>query len=104
RGLEVLQEAGVELDALVGSASDEGEVYRAGDLEPPPRLVVRTAGKAGGTAEPGGPYPAAPLPGPLVDAYGAGDSFAAGLTYALAQGWEQDAVLAFAARCGAAAL
>ncbi len=29
---------------------------------------------------------AAPLPGPRVDSYGAGDSFAAGLTYGLAAG------------------
>jgi ribokinase len=104
RALAVLREAGVELDALVGSGRDEGEVYRAGDLEPAPRLVVRTAGASGGVANPGGAFPAAPLPGPIVDAYGAGDSFAAGLTYALAQRWELQSVLAFAARCGAAAL
>ncbi|MGB2711191.1 MAG: PfkB family carbohydrate kinase, partial [Conexibacter sp.] len=45
--------------------------------------------------------PAAPLPGPPVDAYGCGDSFAAGLTYGLAAGIELDAALALGARCGA---
>jgi ribokinase len=40
----------------------------------------------------------------VVDAYGAGDSFAAGLTYALGAGLEGNDALAFAARCGAAAL
>src|ERR1035437_7982695 len=35
RSLEVLQEAGVELDAIVGSESDPGERYEPGDLDPP---------------------------------------------------------------------
>jgi ribokinase len=104
RVLETLREGAVELDALVGSARDPGESYRPGDLDPPPRLYVATAGADGGTADPGGPFPAAPLPAPLVDTYGAGDSFAAGLTYALAQGRPHDDALSFAARCGAAAI
>jgi ribokinase len=37
----------------------------------------------------------------VVDAYGAGDSFAAGLAYALGAGSEIDAALELAARCGA---
>jgi sugar/nucleoside kinase (ribokinase family) len=36
------------------------------------------------------------------DSYGCGDSFAAGLTYALADGMSAERALAFAARCGAA--
>jgi sugar/nucleoside kinase (ribokinase family) len=47
---------------------------------------VRTAGGAGGTYTIDGAryaYSAAPLPGPVVDAYGCGDAFAAGLTFAL---------------------
>jgi ribokinase len=39
-----------------------------------------------------------------VDAYGAGDCFAAGLAFALASGLERPAAIDFAARCGAAAL
>ena len=89
-GSRPLAASGVELDALVGSATDPGERYRRGDLEPPPRVVVRTAGGEGGTYErrdgSGGSYPAAPAPGPVVDTYGCGDSFAAGLTYALGAG------------------
>jgi ribokinase len=104
RAQPVLAEAGVQLDALVGSGPDEAERYAAGDIEPQPSLVVRTAGASGGTSVPGGTFPAAPLPGPKVDAYGAGDSFAAGLTYALAAGYERGEALAFASRCGAAAL
>ena len=104
RELTTLQRAGVELDALVGSGKDEGERYQPGELDPLPKLVVFTAGALGGWTQPGGPFNAAPLPGPVSDAYGAGDSFAAGLTYALAQGLGRDEALELASRCGAAAL
>ena len=67
-----------------------GEQYTPGDIEPPPRLVARTTGAGGGWVEaPDGTtteWNAAPLPGPPVDTYGAGDCFAAGLTYGLAEG------------------
>lgn len=108
RIVPLLRAAGVALDAIVGSANDPAERYVAGDIDPPPRLIVRTAGAAGGSHErPGGPrcdYVAAPLPGPVVDAYGCGDAFAAGLTFALAGGQPPDIAVRFAARCGAAAL
>jgi ribokinase len=105
RELPTLAEAGVELDALVASAHDPSERYRAGDLDPEPRLVVRTAGAAGGSVEPGGgTWAAAPVPNPIADTYGAGDSFAAGLTYALGAGLSLEDGLRLAARCGAEAL
>jgi ribokinase len=104
RELDVLVRGGVELDALIGSGEDEAERFRSGELDPPPRLVVTTSGALGGWARPGGPYTAAEPPGEVVDAYGAGDSFAAGLTYALGAGMESQEALAFAARCGAGAL
>jgi ribokinase len=108
RVLPVLAEAGVELDALVRSASDPSERYELGDLDPTPRLVVTTAGAEGGTwaAADGstGTYDPAPVPGPIADSYGAGDSFAAGLTYALAPGEDPEAALASAARAASEAL
>jgi ribokinase len=104
RSLETLRAAHVELDALVGSGRDAGERYEPGDLDPPPKLRVATLGGEGGVMEPGGPFPAAPLPGPIVDAYGAGDSFAAGVTYGLAAGMTPANAVALASRCGAAAL
>jgi ribokinase len=104
RELSTLRRARVELDALVASGKDEAEIYRPGDLDPEPRLVVTTAGALGGWAQPGGPFSAAPLPGPVVDAYGAGDCFAAGLSFGLAAGLEAPEALDFASRCGAAAL
>jgi ribokinase len=108
RMLDVLREAAAELDALVGSAADPGEAYRDGDLDPAPRLVVRTAGVDGGEYRIAGrapvPFTAEPLPGPVVDAYGCGDSFAAGLAFAIARGEEVPDAVRFAARCGAAVL
>ena len=104
RELPTLREAGVELDALVASASDPAERYEDGDLDPPPRLVAFTEGKHGGRLVPGGRWEAAPLPGPKADVYGAGDCFAAGLTFALAQGLEPPEAAAFAARRSAEAM
>jgi ribokinase len=104
RELPTLKKGGVELDAVVGSGEDEGERFHVGDLDPPPRLVIATAGPLGGWAQPGGPYRAVAPAEPVVDTYGAGDSFAAGLTFALAEGREHADALAFAAACGAEAL
>ena len=92
------------LDALIGSGNDEAERYRAGELDPAPELVVTTSGSLGGWSRPGGPFTAASPPGEIVDTYGAGDSFAAGLTFALASGLPAQEAVSFAARCGAAAL
>jgi ribokinase len=108
RGLEGLADARVELDALVSSARDRGERYEAGDLDPRPLLVVRTAGAAGGSwARSGGErgsWEATPVPGEVSDSYGCGDSFAAGLTFALGGGRGTVEALELAARCGAACL
>jgi ribokinase len=108
RGLETLVEAGAEVDVLVASGSDQGERYERGQLEPEPRLVVRTAGAAGGEWERAdgerGRYDATPLPRPPADSYGAGDSFAAGLTYSLGANMALEDSLRLAARCGAACM
>lgn len=106
RAINPLAKAGVQLDSLVASARDQGERYGPGDLNPPPLLVVRTDGVDGGSFEAAdgrtGRWAAAPLAGPPVDSYGAGDSFAAGLTYGLGEGRAPQEALALAARCGAA--
>jgi ribokinase len=108
RVLPLLQEAGVDLDALVGSAADPAERHEIGDLDPQPKLAVWTRGEQGGEyllrGEQLRRYPPAPLAGAIVDRYGAGDSFAAGLAFALAAGMDHDDAMGFAARCGAAAL
>ena len=105
RASGALTDAGVEIDVLVASAADPGEDVTALAMTPPPRLVVLTEGAAGGRWETAGGtsgrFEAVEPPGPPVDAFGCGDSFAAGLTYALGAGRDLDAALAFAARCGA---
>jgi ribokinase len=106
RGLETIAQAAVELDALLASGRDPGERYEPGALDPPPKLVVRTAGAAGGEYETRdgerGSWQATPLPGPVSDLYGAGDSFAAGVTYGLGAGLPVAEALELGARCGAA--
>ncbi|HEX2015559.1 MAG TPA: PfkB family carbohydrate kinase, partial [Solirubrobacteraceae bacterium] len=102
RALDVLVEGRVPIDVLVGSRLDPDEHYEPGMLDPPPAVVVGTEGQAGGawSAADGrrGRWTAAPLPGPRVDAYGCGDSFAAGLTFGLGTGLDLEPALALAAR------
>ena len=108
RGKEVLASAGVQLDVLVASGNDRDEQYVPGDIEPVPGLVVSTAGGEGGTLlKPDGTtsrWASAPLPGRVVDSYGAGDCFAAGLTFGLGDGRSIEDALALGARCGAACM
>ncbi len=104
RELDVLGRGQVQLDAIVGSGEDDAERYHAADLDPEPHLAVTTSGALGGWMQPGGPFTATPLPGPREDAYGCGDSFAAGLAYALGMGANPHDAVRFAARCGAAAM
>jgi ribokinase len=96
----MLHEAGVPIDLLVGSANDPREHYD-GSLDA--RLVVLTDGPRGGTAN-GERFEAVDPPGPVVDTYGAGDSFGAALAFALARGDALPDALRLAVRAGAAVL
>jgi ribokinase len=103
RILDKLRDAGVALDALVGSAADPGERYAAGDLVPEPALVVRTEGARGGSYALHGETHryeavAAEVRG---DSYGAGDSFAGALTLALGQRLPAREAIAAAAKLAA---
>lgn len=104
RELPTLRHAQEQIDVIVGSGEDSGERFDPGGLEPAPRYVVTTAGSLGGWVRPGGPFRAVSPPGPIQDAYGCGDCFAAGLAYALAEGRTMDDAVALGARCGAAVL
>jgi ribokinase len=101
--------AGVQVDALVGSAHDPSEQMDDELLAATsPRYVVQTEHAEGGRwrAADGttGRWAATPLPGEPVDAYGCGDAFAAALTAALAAGRSIDEACALGARVGAALL
>jgi ribokinase len=105
RAYETLSAAKIDLDVLVRSAKDPGEQQAEASLDPAPGLLVSTAGREGGEwageARGRGHWKAAPLPGPPQDSYGAGDSFAAGLTYGLGAGLSIERALEVASRCGA---
>jgi len=93
----------VALDAVVFSAHDADEVRWAQTLAPFTRLMVATEGAQGGRwwGESKGRWEAVPPPGPIRDAYGCGDSFAAGFTYGLAAGMSVAEAAHVGARCGA---
>lgn len=105
RVMDLLAKADVYLDAVVGSGRDPGERFDPDALSTPPGLVVRTDSRRGGRFETAdgrhGSYEVVPPPGPVVDTYGAGDCFAAGLTYAIGAGLAVEEALALAAKCGA---
>jgi ribokinase len=105
RVMRLLTAADVPLDALVGSGRDPSERFDPSVLSHRPGLIVRTDGMNGGTYQAAGgasgTYDAVPLPGPLVDTYGGGDSFVAGLTFALGAGYPVPEALRLAATCGA---
>jgi ribokinase len=96
----LLHEAGVRIDLMAGSANDPRERYD-GSLDV--GLVVQTDGPNGGIAN-GESFDAVEPPGPVVDTYGAGDSFGAALAFALARGDALPEALKLAARAGAAVL
>jgi ribokinase len=96
----LLREAGVSIDLMVGSTNDPREHYD-GSLDV--GLVVTTDGPNGGIAN-GKPFAAVEPSGPVVDTYGAGDSFGAALAFALARRDELRDALKLATRAGAAVL
>jgi ribokinase len=91
------------VDATVFSAGDRDERRWSADWEPHSALMVATDGAHGGRwwGASEGRWSAATPPGPIRDSYGAGDSFAAGLTFGLAGGHPIAEATAVGARCGA---
>jgi ribokinase len=98
RVLPLIKQSNVQLDALLAS-----ERYKPGDINPEPKSVITTQGGSGGYLENGIRYRAeAVSPENIVDFYGCGDSFAAGVTYGLANR-EIHTALAISAHAGATA-
>jgi ribokinase len=99
---------GVRLDALVLSADDPIEREAAEPALADADVVVLTEGERGGRfrmrSGEEGRWAATPPPGPVLDSYGCGDSFAAALTYGLGRGLPLPGALRLAALCGAACL
>ena len=99
-------QAGPTIDALVFSRGDREEAEWARRLEDRARLLVETRGAAGGVwwGESRGSWRAVAPEGPVRDAYGCGDSFAAAFTFGLADGRSVAEAAAVGARAGARAL
>jgi ribokinase len=100
------QPDGPPIDAIVFSAYDRDEQAWAEQSAHRARLLVATEGSAGGRwwGTSGGRWSATPPPGAVLDSYGCGDSFAAGLTFGLAGGLSVEEAAALGARCGALCL
>jgi ribokinase len=110
RGRSALQR-GPEIDALVYSGGDPDEVEWARRLGGKARMLVETRGAVGGvwrasaggalSGESEGSWKAEVPDGSIKDSYGAGDSFAAAFTFALAGGATVAEACALGARIGA---
>ncbi len=89
RRKEAIAGSGVKLDVIVGSANDPREAAVLSDYAMPPDTLVMTDGARGGSIETAGGrirFAGAMAPEHVVGAYGAGDSFAAALTWYVASG------------------
>jgi ribokinase len=99
---------GVRLDALILSSEDPTESGAAEGASEEAELLVLTAGSSGGSwrarAGAQGEWEAGAPPGPIVDTYGCGDTFAAGVTYGLAAGARTAEAIALGARCAAVSI
>lgn len=107
RRAQALVTSGVAADVVVGSGLDPAEASRLADYPTAPHALVMTEGAAGGHIETrdGHRRFAAPFSPPAYGtAYGAGDSFAAALTWYLACGLAVPEACTRAAAQGAAVL
>jgi ribokinase len=106
RGRGALERVTAPIDALIYSARDAGEGEWARRVEARMRLLFATEGAAGGRwrGESEGRWEAVRPPGEPRDAYGCGDSFAAGVAFGLAEGASVEEAAALGARCGARCL
>ena len=99
--------SGVRADVVVGSASDPREASTLADYPVPPGALVLTAGAEGGSIQTAAGverFPAPRVTAVSGAAYGAGDSFAAALTWYVASGLQLGEACARAAHHGAAVL
>jgi ribokinase len=105
RAGEVLAD-GPRLDALVWSARDAHEQTLAQRLAGCARLLIETDGERGGRwwGASAGSWPAVAPSSEVLDSYGAGDAFAAAVTFALAGGAGVAEAVALGARWGTAML
>ena len=100
-GQSILKQSKIRLDALIGSSLDPDEQIDLNSLHPKPTIYIATEGSSGGSVNTHGRYKPCKPSSPSLDSYGCGDSFAGGLTSALAAGWQIDKAVSLGAYCGA---
>lgn len=104
RRLDDIRASGVRADVVVASAADADEDPWGLPAHLAPAAIVVTEGAAGGVVHQASAaprrYPPVRPPGPVVDLYGCGDSFAAVLAAALGGGASLDHAVAAAAGAG----
>ena len=100
-GQEVLSEANVPIDALVGSALDPDEQIKNEHLKSLAKNIIETKGELGGKIYPGGDFKSVKLNSKPIDAYGCGDSFVAGVTTGLAANWNIEKAISLGVHNGA---
>ena len=86
-GIKTISNSKVLIDALIGSNLDPDETFSLSDLTTIPKFIIKTEGKDGGILFPGGRFKAASNVIRIIDSYGCGDSFAAGILFGLASKW-----------------
>ncbi|MEX0749667.1 MAG: PfkB family carbohydrate kinase, partial [Dehalococcoidia bacterium] len=107
RRKQALDASGVRADVVVGSTKDKREFSVLSDYTPSPAALVMTEGERGGYIETRDGvvrFPAPVVPDRTVAAYGAGDTFAAALTWYLARGFPLLEACTRAGRHGGAVL
>ena len=92
-GINIIKKSQVCFDGLIGSNLDPGEAFSLSEISIKPRYIIKTEGNNGGIVFPGGRYKALKNINPVVDSYGCGDSFAAGILFGLASEWNIDKCL-----------
>ncbi|WP_320664752.1 PfkB family carbohydrate kinase [Prochlorococcus sp. MIT 1223] len=100
-GIDEINKSAVQLDVLIGSGLDIGEKYNIDEIKIRPKMRISTEGSKGGEVWPGGRYKAVNLKSKVIDTYGCGDRFAAGVTTGMAAGWNVKKALSLGAHCGA---
>ncbi len=96
-----LNGASLKLDALIGSNLDPYERDQTKKIHLKPKITISTEGALGGLMEPGGRFKAIQIKGKIIDSYGCGDSFAAGMTTGMAAQWDIKRSIELGAKCGA---
>ena len=100
-GQEALKEANVPIDVLVGSALDPDEQIKDKGIKSLAKIIIQTKGDKGGEAFPGGKFQSIKLNKKPIDAYGCGDSFAAGLTAGIGANWNIEKAISLGVHNGA---